>query len=274
MANITLTTDFGLEDEYVGVLKGVILSIHARATIIDITHQLPAHDVTRAALLVEAVYPYFRPGTVHVVVVDPGVGSARKILAVQVAEQYMIAPDNGVLSRIFDTDAVDRVVSITNAQFFLPSVSATFHGRDIMAPVAAHIAKGLDIGSLGSEMDLDEVVRLPLPAIRKDAHGKLVGHIAAIDHFGNLISNIREDDLSHFCRVADKFEIQVHVGAHIIKGLADSYAMLEKGRPLAIIGSRGYLEIAINCGRAAEFYDVAAGAEVSVSLQPRFGNTL
>jgi S-adenosylmethionine hydrolase len=266
MALITLTTDFGLEDEYVGVLKGVILSTYPKATVIDITHQVPPHDITHAAYLFESVYPFFKPGTVHVLVVDPGVGSFRDILAVRAAGQYVIAPDNGVLTLLVANDAVESAVKVTNSQYFLTSVSATFHGRDIFAPVAAQLAQGLDMSRLGPKVGLRNLIRLPNMFPQKEPDGSLLGKIVTMDHFGNLITNLKEKDISQLGPVTHIKKIWVHLGRRTILNVVNSYATVAKGRPLAIIGSRGYLEIAVNCGRAADYFKIGAGAQVKIMV--------
>ena len=268
MGIITLTTDFGLKDEYVGVLKGVVLSLHRSATIIDITHHIPAHDMVPAAFLLEAVYPFFSPGTVHVVVVDPGVGGARDILAVKVGGQFMLAPDNGVLTRLVLNQVVDQVVRVIQSKYFLPRVSATFHGRDIFAPVAAHLAQGLEMDCLGPEVAPEKMVMLPnlFPQMADDG-GSLVGKVVSVDHFGNLITNIKLEDIQRLNQANDIRKLVVYLGEFRIGHFVDCYAMAGKGNLLATISSRGYVEIAVNCGRAADLLNAAAGAPIHVGRE-------
>ena len=160
MSIITLTTDFGTQDEYVGLMKGVILSINPAVTIVDITHQIDSQDVAQAAFSIHSAFSYFPAQTVHLIVVDPGVGTARNLLALETRKQFFIAPDNGVLTLLFNEEDITSLVCVTNPEFFLNKVSATFHGRDIIGPVGAHISKGIELTKLGAEIGLGEADHL------------------------------------------------------------------------------------------------------------------
>lgn len=259
---ITLITDFGTSDAYVGMMKGVILSINPSATIIDINHHVDPQDVCQAAYLIKSAYHYFPKGTVHVVVVDPGVGSGRAIIAFEIKGHIFMSPDNGVLTPVMAVGQAESIVRIENSNFFLQSVSQTFHGRDIFAPVAAHLSMGRDIKSMGPLIDTKDLhfLDIPLPSISKK---ELVGHIITIDRFGNLITNLDTNSLEKFYD-SDK-KLMVTIGQTSIKGLSESYESAGHQQPLAIIGSAGYIEIAVNCGSAKEYFKAKKGDTVKVS---------
>ncbi len=250
MPAITILSDFGSVDEYVGVMKGVMLSICPQASIVDITHQIDPQDITQAAYLIPSYFHFFPAGTVHIVVVDPGVGSQRAILAVDHRQHFFIAPDNGVLSLLLNTAKSDNIIRVSNSDYFLEPLSATFHGRDIFATVGAHVACGTKLEALGDRIGLADIVRLTDLACRVTEGNALVGKIVSIDRFGNLITNIDSIRLSTFCRGGGARQPQIHIGRSIISGLAKTYADAAPATPLALIGSRGYLEIAVNCGNA------------------------
>jgi S-adenosylmethionine hydrolase len=246
---ITLTTDFGFSDPFVGIMKGVILGIEPAAQIVDISHDIHSYDILEAAFLIHSTYRYFPKGTIHVVVVDPGVGSARRPIAASADGHYFIAPDNGVLSEVFDLE----VYHITNRSLFLDSVSQTFHGRDIFSPVAAHLAKGTPIESVGPRI-LDFLKR-PLPKPRP--HGdKTVGTVLRIDKFGNIITNLRKPDLSN--------DFTIHVAGLTITRLCSSFSEAQRGEFFAIEGSTGFIELALDRGSAADKLKVERGDEIEV----------
>ncbi|QTA91813.1 SAM hydrolase/SAM-dependent halogenase family protein [Desulfonema magnum] len=260
---ITLLTDFGTDDEYVGVMKGVILSLNPAATIIDITHSIDPQDLTHAAHTLESSYQYFPKGTVHVIVVDPGVGSGRAILAVKTKKYVFLAPDNGVLTRIMDSEIINSVIRVDKSEYFLESVSQTFHGRDIFAPVAAHITRGVQIKQLGTPEHLKNLVRLRIPKPYISDSGELVGTIVSADRFGNLITNIDLNTLATFCREQAE-AVSIRIGKNEIIGLSQSYASVKSQNPLAIMSSRGYLEISVNCGNARQHFRVGKGDTVTI----------
>ncbi len=252
MTVVSLLTDFGHEDAYVGIVKGAILGVNPAATLVDLTHGIPAGDLVRAAYSLEAAWGYFPPGTVHLVVVDPGVGSDRRIVAVAAGGHLFLAPDNGVLTPVLADNAGARAVSVENRRFFLSPVSRTFHGRDIFAPVAGHLSGGVALDALGPGIALDTLVRLPLPEPEAAEGGGISGVVVTADRFGNLITNIRRRDLAG--------EIGcVRIGGRTIHGISDTYAAVSPGQLLALFGSTQRLEVSVNGGSARETLGGGAG---------------
>lgn len=266
MSIITLLTDFGTRDEYVGLMKGVILSIHSAATVIDITHQIDPQNLIQAAYAIHSSYGYFPAGSVHLVVVDPGVGSDRSLLALKLQNQYFVAPDNGVLSLLLDEDSVSQLIKITNSEYFLDTVSHTFHGRDIIAPVGAHIARGVKLQQLGDELAPADAIRLTNIRARIADDGRIVGRIVAVDHFGNLISNIDHQMMITTGTANQTNRIIIQIGSHTIYGIDRTYENGRANTSMALIGSRGYLEIAVPGGNAAQQLNVRSGDRVQVKI--------
>lgn len=266
MSIITFLTDFGLEDAYVGIMKGVVLTVNPSATLVDITHQIESFDLSQAAFIIKSSYRYFPKGTVHMVVVDPGVGGQRAIVALKMKEHTFLAPDNGVLTLIFEEKDVETIVRIENSDYFLKTVSQTFHGRDIFAPVAAHISLGVNLKLLGRPAAKKDLVRLNIsePFISKDT--ELVGTIIFIDVFGNCITNIDKSHLEGFFETGANKRLQIIIGQKKIDGLSDSYESVRPQSPLAIFGSFGYLEIAVNCGSAQQYFGIRKGDTVRLVL--------
>lgn len=264
MSIITLLTDFGTEDAYVGIMKGVILSVNPSAVIIDITHHIDPHDLIEAAYIIKSSYRYFPEGTVHVIVVDPGVGSDRAIVALEMMGHIFLAPDNGVLTLLMDEGKIDSIIRVENTLYFLESVSQTFHGRDIFAPTGAHLSKGMDIKKLGSCLDKQDLANLRIQKPYISDKGKLVGNIVSFDRFGNCISNIDMNDLEKFNEGDSERRLEIKIGKHTIKDLSRSYADVEFRRPLAIIGSFGYLEIALNKGNAKHYLGITKGDNITL----------
>jgi S-adenosyl-L-methionine hydrolase (adenosine-forming) len=269
MAIITLLTDFGLEDAYAGIVKGVILSVNPSATIVDISHNIAPQDLSRAAYLIGASYEYFSPGTVHVVVVDPGVGGDRAIVGVEIKGHQFLAPDNGVLTAVLAERSADRVVRVENNNLFLECVSRTFHGRDIFAPVAGHLSMGLDLGALGPGVDPETLVRLHLPQPVSTDTGEIVGAVITSDRFGNLITNIREQDLIPLIKKIDVSGLTIQMGDRTIHGLSESYTSVALGEPLAVIGSSGCLELSVNGGNALNFFKTGPDEAVRIRKKIR-----
>jgi S-adenosylmethionine hydrolase len=275
MSIITLLTDFGEADEFVGVMKGVILGVNPSASIIDITHAIDPQDIVQAAYLIPSYYTFFPKGTVHIIVVDPEVGSDRPIIALEMAGHVFLAPDNGVLSLLLDNRYIDSIVSVNNQNYFLTPVSQTFHGRDIFASVGAHISTGIDVGKTGIPLSKKDLVRLNIQKPHFTDKGKLVGAIISIDRFGNLITNIKLSDVNESFGSHPDAIFQVEVGKRKIVGLSESYqgagGLSESYQGagienlLAIIGSRGYLEIALNRGSAHGHLKVEKGDLVYLS---------
>jgi len=249
---ITLTTDFGTEDAYVGTMKGVILGINPDVKIVDICHTIKPQNIFQAAFLLDTVYRYFPAGTIHMIVVDPGVGTERKAVILKTSETFFVAPDNGVLSYVLDTrDNIYpagelKTVAISNPRFWLSPVSTTFHGRDIFAPVAAYLSLGTSLHEFGEP--IPSLVSFPIPKPQHEANSSLTGQIVHIDRFGNLITNIIAADLP-------EEEILIDISSHHIEGLSSTYA--DGGELLALIGSSGRLEIATKNRNAAESRNVS-----------------
>ena len=262
MSFITLTTDFGTDDEYVGLMKGVVLSINPAATIVDITHRIDRHDIVEAAFVVYSCYRYFPGETVHLIVVDPGVGTDRNLLVLKANGHVFIAPDNGVLTLLYTEKDISSLNRIDNQNYFNLSVSSTFHGRDIIAPVGAHLSAGLDAGELGPEIDIQNTVQLEDLQAHCTKNHELRGKIVTIDHFGNLITNIHCDQLSRCWPAGRHHKLRIKMGSNVIEGLAETYANVSADSPVVLIGSRGYLEIAINQGNAARRFNACKGDPV------------
>jgi hypothetical protein len=258
---ITLCTDFCTADGYAGAIKGVVLSIAPQARLVDITHQVPRQSVRHGARTLLTACPYYPQGTIHLVVVDPGVGSERRAVAVRSAGQFYVAPDNGVLSEVLPMEGPEEAVALTNRAYWRQQVSATFHGRDIFAPAAAHLANGTPLSELGES--IDDLKRLPRgePVRRRD--GSMVGHVAHVDVFGNLITDIPAEWLMD--RHGEEKGWRIGVAGTTIEGLTQAYAAAEPGELLALIGSHDHLELAVREGSAAE----ATGAKVDDVVEAR-----
>ncbi len=266
MSVITLLTDFGIADEYVGVMKGVMLSICPSVSIVDISHQLEPQDIAQAAYMVPAYFDYFPEGTIHIVVVDPGVGSQRAILAVHFRKHFFIAPDNGVLSLLLRDQKSDTIIEVNTSEYFLEPLSTTFHGRDIFAALGAHMACGTEIEALGCRRQIEDLVRLTDLTCQVTEKSELIGKIVSIDRFGNLISNIDTRQLHAFCQAEPSRQIHITIGSLTIRGMAKTYADVSSEEPLALIGSRGYLEIALNCANAQKQLKARRGDRVRITL--------
>jgi S-adenosylmethionine hydrolase len=266
MTLITLLTDFGVQDEYVGLMKGVIAGIYPEARIVDITHQIEPQDVVHGAYILNASYGYFPAGTIHVAVVDPGVGGDRRMLAAEVGRHRFLAPDNGLLERVVAGEADVRVVFIENEHYYLHPVSRTFHGRDIFAPVAAHLAAGLPLDALGPVVGRQRMVSGVVPHCLLSPEGFIQGAVVAVDRFGNLMSNIDAVAIDELrCRHPGK-AVVVELAGTRIGGIEITYDHVEAGTPLAVMGSRGLLEISVNRGNAGDTLGVGKNDEVRVRV--------
>jgi S-adenosylmethionine hydrolase len=257
---ITLTTDFGRSDWFVGTAKGVILGINPRATIVDITHEVRPGDIRAGAFSLMAACRFFPKATVHVAVVDPGVGSERRAIAVQTADYIFIGPDNGVLSWALAREKIKFVRQLENPKYFLESISRTFQGRDIFAPVAGHLSRGLSLKQLGRQ--LKDFIRISWPEATK-SRGGIRGEIVHIDRFGNAITNIAAGLVGKgekcICEVAGKRTLRC--------ALALFYGEAPAKSPVAVMGSCGFVEIAVNGGSAAQQFGLAMGDAVVVRLK-------
>ncbi|MFP4193353.1 MAG: S-adenosyl-l-methionine hydroxide adenosyltransferase family protein [Desulfobacterales bacterium] len=269
MPVVSLLTDFGVTDPYAGIMKGVISSVCPGAGIIDITHLISPQDVHEAAYVLSSAYSYFPKDTIHAAVVDPGVGSGRKIAAVKTEAGVFIAPDNGLLSLVIEEQEVLAAFSLENTDIFLHPVSRTFHGRDIFAPAAARLACGMEMELLGPPLDTETLVHLDFgPPPELDDKGVLWGSVIVADRFGNLISNIRIPDIREAFGNTEGFDRRVCIlaGGRRICGLSDSYSSVAKGEPLAVIGSSNRLEISVNGGSAEEQLKLGQKDRVKVYL--------
>ncbi len=250
---ITLTTDFGQCDWFVGTMKGVILSIAPQSKIVDINHNIPQGDIKAAAFSLLSSFRYFPENTIHVVVVDPGVGSERKPIVVKTKRYWFVAPNNGVLSYALNVDKALDIRLIENNKLTLKQTGNTFHGRDVFAPIAAYIAMGIEPTQIGKKLKDLVKIRLPIPKIREN---KIVGEIIYIDHFGNAITNIPlESDFIGYTVIA---------GNKIIGKVQNFYAAVDKGFPLAVPGSTGFIELAVRDGNISKKYNLKVGTKVEL----------
>jgi S-adenosylmethionine hydrolase len=254
---ITLTTDYGTQDHLVGVIKGVILKINPDVQIVDITHNVTPFDLLDGALAIASAYTYFPPRTIHVVVVDPGVGTERRPLIVSGQNQYFLAPDNGVLSGVYEKEPNPIVRNLTAEHYFLHPVSKTFHGRDVFAPVAAWLSKSWQPGSMGEDITDYKKFAMPKP---KEADGTWKGVVLKVDAFGNLLTNFRAEDLP--AGAVEKGVIDLQAGTNAVKRLVPTFAAGSNGEVVAFVGSSGYLELGVNKGSAAKALGVGRGAAV------------
>jgi S-adenosyl-L-methionine hydrolase (adenosine-forming) len=260
---ITLTTDFGSSDHFVGAMKGVILDIVPEAQIIDICHSVQAFDVLDGALTISQAYSYFPTRTVHVVVVDPGVGTARRPILASSDKYHFVAPDNGVLSMVYAREARMHVRHITSQHYFLQPVSNTFHARDIFSPVAAYLAKEVDSLKFGDE--IEDYVRFSAPKPKAVDENHLRGVVLKVDRFGNLITNVTPQDAPMLFGAGSK-AFKIVVGSREITEIYNAYAEGAPGEVVGILGSMGFLEIAANRGAAAQLTGAGKGSDVTIIL--------
>ena len=257
---ITLTTDFGLKDPYVAEMKAVILSICPNAVIIDITHEIARFNVRMGAYVLASAVPYFPESSIHVAVVDPGVGTRRRPIVIQTRRGFFVGPDNGLLVLAAEKQDIMRIHELTNPRFMLPKVSHTFHGRDIFAPAAAHLMSGVKPEEFGPE--IRKAVQPEFAKVTQ-RNGVLVGEVLHVDGFGNIITNINEREVAQ-SRVKDAVSVELPSCKLKLK-LCKAYGETEPREPLALIGSHGFLEIALNQGNAAKRFKTKAGDRVTVS---------
>lgn len=257
---VTLLTDFGWEGPFPAAMKGVVLSINPRAEVVDVTHGVPRHDVRAASLILWSVYRYFPEGTVHVAVVDPGVGTARRAIAVRSRRYFFVGPDNGVLMMAAEDDAPLEAREISNPSFRLERVSRTFHGRDVFAPAAAKLSLGEPFEDVGPVVE--DPVRLPRPTYREEG-GWLVGEVVYVDPFGNLVLSIPGRALAERVRLRGECEVEVEGRPFSVK-FVEAYGAVEPGEPLLIENSFDLVELAVNRGSAERFFRAGVGATVRV----------
>jgi S-adenosyl-L-methionine hydrolase (adenosine-forming) len=258
MTVISLTTDFGIKDGNVGVMKGVIWSISPSAQISDLSHMIAPQNVREAALIFARSAPYFPENSVHVIVVDPGVGTARRPMAARIGSQYYVGPDNGTITLLLERAEKEgwstEFIHLNNPAYWLPDVSYVFHGRDIFAPAAAHISAGVPLVNMGTPFQ--DPVRLDLPKPQKTASG-WTGEVIHIDHFGNVASNIRSETLGEALIEVNK--ITVRVGGENIRGLVHTFGERPEGELIALMGSTGNLVVSVVNGSAAARLNVKVG---------------
>lgn len=255
---VTLTSDFGLDDAYVGVMKGVILKICPRVRLIDLTHSIPQGDILKASLVLRSAVNYFPSGTIHLVVVDPGVGGERLPVAIHSRDMFFIGPNNGLFWFLRDEDPPPRAVKLEKYDYFLPETSNTFHGRDIFAPVAAHIGNGIQLDAFGPR--LRDLVELSLPRVKRIDSGTYVGEVFYIDHFGNCVSNLAPNELGF--DIDPSWVVELEDGN--VVPVCRYYSQVPRDKPVALVGSSGHLEIAVRDGSAAEQLGLQRGVSFVV----------
>ncbi len=260
---VTLTTDFGLSDPFASILRGVVLSINPEITVLDISHEVPSFDLLDGALTIASTYHYYPSGTIHVVVVDPGVGSARRPILVTTQHHQFVAPDNGVLSPVYQREESVEVRHVTAEHFFLQPVSQTFHGRDVFAPVAAWLSRGVRAEKFGDVVT--DYVRLNIPAVQTTAANTVTAVVLKVDKFGNLITNLTPESVPQLFQAAPP-AFRLTVGSATITQVHASYSEGNPGELFAIVGSLGFLEIAANRASAAQVAQAGRGAAVQVSF--------
>lgn len=268
MTPIVLLTDFGLRDPYVGQMKGAILGIAPAAPIVDLTHDVPPQDIAAAARILRESWRYFPEHAVFVAVVDPGVGTDRACLCVGAAMRWFLAPDNGLLGFLQKEERIECAFRIENRRYMLPEVSSTFHGRDVFAPVAAHLACGADASDLGPSVE--RIVEIGEPGPTRTPDGSILGEVVHVDRFGNLITNVHARDLrdlafdQHGSAPLEACGLFVSAGEQSIGPVERTYASVAAGSPVALVGSSGRLEIAVNGGNAAQTLALGVGTAVRV----------
>jgi len=261
---ITLLTDFGHQDSFVGIMKGVILGLCREAVLVDLCHDTTAYDILTGSFLLQSAVGYFPPGTIHVAVVDPGVGGTRRPILAQIDDQVFVAPDNGLLSYPMSRGNTRAIRAVTARQYLLHPVSATFHGRDVFAPVAGHLARGVPPELFGPE--IKDAVRLPIPQSGCDAAGALSGQVIWVDRFGNCITNISREDLEAFTGEGAR-RVRVLLDGRLLGGLVQFFEEAGRGGRGAIIGSTGYLELFVDQGNLSRQWSVATGAQVRLERE-------
>jgi S-adenosylmethionine hydrolase len=257
---ITLLTDFGLKDHYVASMKGVILGINPRATVVDVTHQVNPHDIREAGFILVNTYHYFPKGTIHLAVVDPGVGGLRKPILLLAGDYLFVGPDNGLFTFVMQKEKRTKVLSLTNPAYFLHRVSNTFHGRDLFAPVAGHLSLGVKPEAFGRPLASWVRIEVEEPAVKETA---LIGEIVRVDTFGNLVSNISKGALRLF---SGGRRVLVRIGRRSAGPLRRTYEEVERGEILALVGSGGFLEISVREGNAQKALRIRKGEKVKVEV--------
>jgi S-adenosyl-L-methionine hydrolase (adenosine-forming) len=252
---VTLTTDFGQAGSYAGAVKGVLLGINPQIKIVDITHEISPFNILEGALLLNSFYQFFPRGTIHLVVVDPGVGGKRKGILIRTDNYFFVGPDNGIFSFIYDQEKIREIINLTNSEYFLGKPSSTFHARDIFAPVSAYLSLGVKLGEFGRATQDCHKFRLPLPVQTKD---QIKGQVIFIDRFGNLITNISSD------LIRGRKKVKISIKNKKINHLCQYYEEEKEGKLLALFGSSNFLEIAVNQGNAQRLLKAKTGDKVKI----------
>jgi len=259
MSIITLITDFGLDNWFVGSMKGVIKNINPDVEIVDMTHAIRPHNISEAAFVLQNCYGYFPSGTIHTVVVDPGVGSERNAIIVKSVRYFFVGPDNGVLSYAVDREEIETVVKIQNEKYLLVPVSATFHGRDLFAPVSAYLSLGVEVGEFGPS--LQTITKLKPSVPQKIGDREIVGHILCIDPFGNLITDVTGALMEELLKLSKVGRFRILIRDREIDRIHQTYSQGKENELIALIGSSGHLEISVNRGRATDILGVKEGEQ-------------
>jgi len=258
---ITITTDFGQADPYVAIMKGVILTINPHVKLVDITHEIPAGSIQAGATIIKEAYKWFPKGTIHLCIIDPGVGGDRRSLLILADNYFFVGPDNGLFWPINELQPDIKIINLTERKYWLTDVSSTFHGRDIFAPVSAHLSLGIRPSLFGETASNLTTLSYPAPHEKK---GRLIGHVIRVDNFGNLITNITEERLRAF---VESEGFMIRVGKIILKKISLSYNDVSRGNFLALIGSSNFLEIAINMGRASSILNEENSYDTKVIVE-------
>ena len=261
---LTLTTDFGTADHYAAQIKGAILEVSTEFCIVDITHEVPAHDIVSGAFTIRAAAPAFPTRTVHIVVVDPGVGTSRRPVIVSALEHYFVGPDNGVFTLLYEADPAHRVYEISATHYLRETTSPTFHGRDIFAPAAAHLAKGIGIENFGEPVE--DAVKVDLPRPKVAADGRVRANVIQVDRFGNVITNVTRAAFDALLKKTGRSGLKGAGAATAVTGMRNTYAEGGPGTPFFLFNSSNSLEIAMLQGRAADALGLKAGDTVEMEL--------
>ncbi|MCL4458254.1 MAG: SAM-dependent chlorinase/fluorinase [Nitrospirae bacterium] len=261
---ITLTTDFGYKDPFVGEMKGVILSINPSANIIDITHGIEPYNIEEAAFAAGSSYRYFPDGTVHIAVVDPGVGSERRAIIVEADGHYFVGPDNGIFSYVLARALEVKVINITEEKYMLSKTSATFQGRDVFAPAAAWLSGGIELGKFGSKIDDYRKFEIPAPEVKKDS---ILGEVIYIDRFGNVITNIRKDDIFRLGEESGE-QYYAEIKGKAVRSVRHYSQAVDKSLH-CLINSSGHMEIFVNTASASRLFNIKKGDKVT-ALSPKY----
>jgi S-adenosylmethionine hydrolase len=266
---ITITTDFGTQDAYVPAMKGTMLSIAPDARLVDVTHEISPQDVMESAFVLQSTLPFFPAGSVHLVVVDPGVGTERRAVALRHRDQWFVGPDNGLFPLVFEGDVPDAAVELDEPSAWrTPSPSNTFHGRDIFAPAAAHLAAGRPLEDIGSPVEDLQQLQWARPFVGEEI---IEGRVVHVDHFGNCVMNLQRSTVAEVLGLDDPAEvpdtfspIQAYAGSTVLKSIHATYGAVAEGEPLLLFGSTDFLEVAVNGGNAAELLDIRKGDSIKI----------